>query len=64
VRTGRDTELLDVDELLAAHTVGLIGFTAAQSAIEHAATTIDGIAANGHSLERWLATLGITLTWQ
>jgi predicted RNA-binding protein associated with RNAse of E/G family len=64
VRTERDTELLDVDELLAAHAAGLIGPTEAQAAVENAAIAIDGIAANGHSLERWLATLDITLTWQ
>ncbi|MFQ6328483.1 DUF402 domain-containing protein [Nocardia sp. CWNU-33] len=64
VRTGRDTELLDVDELLAAHAAGLIGFGETQAAIEYAAATIEGIAANGHSLEGWLATLGITLTWR
>lgn len=64
VRTGRETELLDVDELLAAHAAGLLGAAEAQAAIEHATAAIDGIAANGYSLERWLASLGITLTWR
>ncbi|MET8653396.1 DUF402 domain-containing protein [Nocardia aurea] len=64
VRTGRDTELLDVDELLAAHTAGLLGAAESQAAIERAATAIDGIAANGYSLERWTESLGITLTWK
>ncbi|WP_378739651.1 DUF402 domain-containing protein [Nocardia brasiliensis] len=63
VRSGRDTELLDVDELLAAHAAGLLTAAEAQSAIEHATRTIDGIAANGYRLERWLEPLGITLTW-
>ncbi|MGN2640183.1 DUF402 domain-containing protein [Nocardia takedensis] len=64
VRTGRDLELLDVDELLAAHAAGLLGAAESQAAIERATAAIDGIAANGYSLERWLETLDITLTWK
>jgi len=64
VRTGRETELLDVDELLAAHAAGLLNADDAQAAVENATRTIDGIAAHGHSLERWLDSLGITLTWR
>jgi uncharacterized protein len=64
VRTGRDTELLDVDELLAAHAAGLLTAAQAQAAIEVATTTIDGIAANGYSLDRWLEGSGIALTWK
>ncbi|WP_069165538.1 DUF402 domain-containing protein [Nocardia altamirensis] len=64
VRTGRDTELLDVDELLAAHAAGLLTAAQAQAAIEVATTTIDGIAANGYSLDRWLEGRGIALTWK
>ncbi|WP_067864687.1 DUF402 domain-containing protein [Nocardia shimofusensis] len=64
VRTGRDTELLDVDELLAAHAGGLLTAAEAQAAVENATRTIDGIAAHGYSLQRWLGSLGITLTWR
>jgi predicted RNA-binding protein associated with RNAse of E/G family len=64
VRTGRETELLDVDELLQAHAAGLIGPDDARLAVERATATIDGIAAHGRSLENWLATFGITLTWR
>ncbi|WP_433622387.1 DUF402 domain-containing protein [Nocardia sp. CA-120079] len=63
VRSGREIELLDVDELLAAHTAGFITLREAQAAIERASIAIDGIAANGYSLDRWLATQDITLTW-
>jgi len=63
VRSERGIELLDVDELLAAHTAGMITLPEAAAAIEHASIAIDGIASNGYSLERWLATLDITLTW-
>ncbi|RJO69250.1 DUF402 domain-containing protein [Nocardia panacis] len=64
VRSGRDTELLDVDELLAAHAAGLIDADAAEAAVAHAAAAIDGIAANGHSFDAWTASLGISLTWR
>ncbi|MGV9821386.1 DUF402 domain-containing protein [Nocardia xishanensis] len=63
VRSERETVLLDVDELLAAHAAGLIGTTEAQAAIHHATAAIDGIAAHGHSLDRWLAGHDIELTW-
>ncbi|APA97644.1 hypothetical protein NS506_03594 [Nocardia seriolae] len=63
VRQGREVELLDVDELLAAHAAGYLTLTEAQQAIESATATIDGIAAHGHNFEDWLASKGITLTW-
>ncbi|QIS02986.1 DUF402 domain-containing protein [Nocardia brasiliensis] len=64
VRTGRESELLDVDELLAAHAAGLITAAEAEAAIAHATSTIDGLAANGYDLHRWLSSRGITLTWK
>lgn len=64
IRTGRDTELLDVDELLDARVAGLLDAETAQGAIECAAATIDGIAAHGYSLEKWLATKGVELSWR
>ncbi|WP_115410988.1 DUF402 domain-containing protein [Nocardia farcinica] len=64
VRSGRAAELLDVDELLAAHAAGLLSAAAAQAAIEHATRAIAGTAAHGYSLEGWLASEGITLTWR
>lgn len=64
VRTGRDVELLDVDELLAAHAAGYLDLAESQQAIETASATIDGIAAHGHDFDAWLASKGITLTWK
>ncbi|MBL1077976.1 DUF402 domain-containing protein [Nocardia sp. 2] len=64
VRTGREVELLDVDELLAAHAAGYLDPAQAQRAIETATATIDGIAAHGHSFESWLGAQGIELTWR
>ncbi|MEU7767208.1 DUF402 domain-containing protein [Nocardia sp. NPDC049190] len=63
VRSSRETELLDVDELLAAHAAGLITLAEAEAAMQHAAAAIDGIAANAHTFEGWMTSLGITLTW-
>lgn len=63
VRTARGTELLDVDELLAAHTAGLIDAGTAERAIVTATTAIDGIAAHGHDFQRWTESLGMPLTW-
>ncbi|MFB8281462.1 DUF402 domain-containing protein [Nocardia colli] len=64
VRSGRGTDLLDVDELLAALGAGLVTAAQAQAAIETAAGAIDGIAAHDYSLGQWLESLGVTLTWR
>jgi predicted RNA-binding protein associated with RNAse of E/G family len=64
VRTGRDSELLDVDELLAAHTTGLLDAGTVETAIRTATAAIDGIASAGHDLDRWLASLGMPTRWR
>ncbi|MFC4605306.1 DUF402 domain-containing protein [Rhodococcus kronopolitis] len=64
VRTGRDTELLDVDELVAAHAAGLLDSATTERAISRAAVAVDGIAAHGHDLDAWLASLGMAVDWR
>lgn len=64
VRTGRDTRLLDIDELLEAHRAGLVSLADTESALQIAVTTIEGLAAHGHDLNAWLAETGIELTWR
>ncbi|MCE5292745.1 MAG: DUF402 domain-containing protein [Nocardiaceae bacterium] len=64
VRTGRNAELLDVDELLAAQRAGLIDPATAEKAIDKAVTAMTGIAQHGYRLESWLSSLGIDLTWR
>ncbi|KAA0021080.1 DUF402 domain-containing protein [Antrihabitans cavernicola] len=64
IRSGQDTELLDVDELLDARVAGLLDAKTAQGAIECAAAAIDGIAAHGYLLEGWLASQGVQLSWR
>ncbi|NUS95105.1 MAG: DUF402 domain-containing protein [Nocardia sp.] len=63
VRTGRETELLDVDELLAAHTAGLLDADTAEKAIATAVRAIDGIATHDHDFQAWTASLDMHLTW-
>lgn len=63
VRTGRDTEVLDVDELLEAHAAGLLDPGTVQRAVERTTTAVDGIATHGHDLGAWLASLGHHLSW-
>lgn len=64
IRTGRDTELLDVDELLEAHSADLLDTATATRAIRTATTAIEGIVAHGHDLERWLDSIGIPIEWR
>lgn len=64
VRTGRDTELVDVDELLEAHRHGLLSTEVAQAALRTAVRAVDGLAAHGHDLNAWLAGIGVELTWR
>lgn len=64
VRTGRDTRLLDTDELLAACTAGLLDTTTSEQAVHRAVAAVDGIANHGHDLDAWLHSLGMPVTWQ
>ncbi|MGW5574088.1 DUF402 domain-containing protein [Nocardia thailandica] len=64
VSPGRAVELVDVDELFAAHAAGLLTLPEAQRAVATATATIEGLAAHGYSLDAWLAEAGITLTWR
>ena len=62
IRTERSpVRAIGTVQVLAA--AGYLTLTEAQQAIESATSTIDGIAAHGHSFEDWLAAQGITLTW-
>ena len=64
VHTGEGTELVDVDELLEAHQMGLVSPETTERAIYTAATAIDGLAANGHDLHAWLSGNGMDLSWR
>jgi predicted RNA-binding protein associated with RNAse of E/G family len=64
VRNGLDAKVIDVDEFVAAVALGLLDPAAAESAMEHTHHAVDRLAAHGHDLDRWLAGLGIRLTWK
>jgi uncharacterized protein len=63
VHSGQRTELLDVDELLEAHHMGLVSAEAAERAILVAMTAIDGLATHDHDLQSWIASNAMDLTW-
>lgn len=64
VRTGREAEVEDVDELFAACAEGLIDTATAERAVRRAVAAVDGIAAHRHDLDAWLASQGMPVTWR
>jgi predicted RNA-binding protein associated with RNAse of E/G family len=64
VRTNRDTELVDADELLQAHRDRLVNTETAQAALLCAVGAVKGLAGHGHDLNAWLTSIGVQLTWQ
>jgi len=64
VRTGRGTELVDLDELLEAHVHGLLTTATTEQALRSAVAAVAGLAANGHDLNAWLAGTGMQLSWR
>lgn len=63
VRTGRTTDLLDVDEFVDALAAGLLDHGAAMRALGTSHRVMSGLGEHGHDLDRWLDTQGIRLTW-
>ena len=63
LRTGRDFEVLDTDELLAAMGTGLLDRYSAQTALETTYRSVEALARHGYDLDHWLDDLGIKLTW-
>lgn len=64
VRTGVGVDLEDADELAIAVRDGLLDATSADRAVRRAVRAVDGLAAHGYDLHRWLTTHGMELTWQ
>ena len=64
VRTGRGTDVVDVDELLEAHRDGRLSTQTAQAALRCALGAIEGLSAHGHDLNAWLSSIGVQLDWQ
>ncbi len=63
VRTGRDTTLLDTDELLAARAADLLDASSSELAVRRAVAAVDGIATHNHDLDAWLSSQGMPVTW-
>lgn len=64
VRTGREAEVVDADEFVAAIAAGLLDADVARQALERCCRTVAGIASHGYDLDSWLRTHDIVLTWQ
>jgi len=64
LRTGRDVVVVDVDELLAAVASGVLGSEAGERAIRTAVAAVEALACHEYDLDRWLAGLGMSLTWR
>ena len=64
IRTGRGTDLIDLDELLDAHRLGLVSTETAEAALKSAVAAVDGLAAHGHDLSAWLAGTDMELSWR
>lgn len=61
VRRGRETEVVDLDEYVAAVAQGLLTPAVAEYALERSHTVLDGLARHGHDHDAWLGSLGIDL---
>ncbi|MBN9644833.1 DUF402 domain-containing protein [Corynebacterium mendelii] len=61
--TGEPIEVLDIDELSAATSAGLITADDAEAAIDATLAAVEGITRHGDDAMRWLATKGIDLSW-
>jgi len=64
VRTGRGTDMVDIDELLEAHRDGLLSTQTAEAALRCAVGAVEGLSGHGHDLNAWLSSFGVQLTWQ
>ncbi|MDT5347204.1 MAG: uncharacterized protein QOH91_491 [Mycobacterium sp.] len=64
VRTGREADLADVDELLDGVRHGLLTPEIAEQALQRAVDAIDGLARNNYDLMSWLGGKGMQLTWR
>ncbi|MCP1387407.1 DUF402 domain-containing protein [Corynebacterium sp. TA-R-1] len=61
--TGNPIDVLDIDELAAATSAGLITAEEAEKAIDVTLTAVEGITRHQDDAMEWLRTLGIELTW-
>lgn len=60
---GLSAEIVDTDELLAAHAAGLISTPEMHAAVEGAHRVLHGLAQSRYSVADWLAAQGLQLFW-
>ncbi|GAY09517.1 DUF402 domain-containing protein [Pseudonocardia sp. N23] len=63
VKTGRETTVIDVDEFVGAVASGVLDPGLAEYGMQRACATVAALAAHGNDLDAWLATEGVTLSW-
>lgn len=61
--TGTSATLLDADEFTQSIAEGQLSAGEAETTLEHAARALTGIAAHGYSVDDWLRSVGMPLTW-
>lgn len=64
VYAGDRTDLIDTDELFAAHRQGLVPTETAETALQCVVGAVAGLARHDHDLNAWLSAEGMTLTWR
>lgn len=63
-RPGREIELIDIDELLAASAAELISPADAERAVHAAVRAASSVTAHGYDVDAWLAAAGAPITWR
>ena len=61
--TGNPIDVLDIDELAAATSAGLITAEESEKAIDVTLNAVEGITRHDDDAMQWLRTLGMDLTW-
>lgn len=64
VRTGQDSEVIDLDEYVEAIATGLLDPAAGERALAASYRALGGLASHGHDVNAWLVGLGKPLSWR
>lgn len=64
VRTGRDSEVIDIDEYVEAIAIGVLDPVAGERALTSSYRAVAGLTGHGHDVNAWLRSLDMPVTWQ
>jgi predicted RNA-binding protein associated with RNAse of E/G family len=64
VRTGRGSEVIDLDEYVEAVATGVLDPAAAERALNSSYRAVAGLAAHGHDVVAWLGSLDMPVHWR